>query len=290
MVKLLAALTPAKINLFLRVVGRRPDGYHLLDSVFLPVSLYDRIRLEIRSALNPSVALRCNWPALPTDAGNLAVRAAHAFMTEFGLRSEVTIDLEKDIPVGAGLGGGSSDAGAVLSMMARLTRIDDPTRLRKIALTIGADVPFFLDPRPARVGGIGELIAPLDSAPELALLILVPPIEVRTAKIFAELRPEDWSGAAPSGSVDNLAARKGRDLSALLVNDLAPVAMRHHPEIGELLDSLRSLGARAAAMSGSGGAVFGVFDDRETAALAAREAVRRAPAARVITGRTLCDG
>jgi 4-diphosphocytidyl-2-C-methyl-D-erythritol kinase len=289
MVKLLAGLTPAKINLFLRVVGRRPDGYHLLDSVFLPVSLYDRIRLKIRSAPDASVAMRCNWRELPTDARNLAVRAAQAFMAEFGLRAGVTIDLEKDIPVGAGLGGGSSDAGAILRMMARLSRIGDPPRLRKIALAIGADVPFFLDPRPARVGGIGELITPLDSAPDLALLIVVPPIEVRTAKIFAELRPEQWSGAATSGCLDDL-SRKGHDLSALLVNDLAPIAMRYHPEIAGLLDMLGSLGARAAAMSGSGGAVFGVFDDIEAVARAAREAVHRAPAARVISARTLCEG
>jgi len=287
MVKLLAGLTPAKINLFLRVVGRRPDGYHLLDSVFLPVSLYDRIRLDIRSSPGASVAIRCNWPALPTDERNLAVRAAHAFMGEFGLRSQVTIDLEKDIPVGSGLGGGSSDAGAILRMMARLSRIDDPPRLRKIALAIGADVPFFLDPRPARVGGIGELITPLDSIPDLALLILVPPIEVRTAKIFAELRPEQWSGAAPPACTNDLEGRNDYELSALLVNDLAPVAMRYHPEIAKLLDMLKSLGARAAAMSGSGGAVFGVFDDTEAVAHAAREAVQRAPAARVISARTL---
>ena len=104
MVKLLSRLTPAKINLFLRIVGRRPDGYHLLDSVFLPISLYDRVRLEMRSAARGSVALRCNWPELPVDERNLATRAAIAFIAEFGLRAQVTIDLEKGIPVGAGLG------------------------------------------------------------------------------------------------------------------------------------------------------------------------------------------
>jgi 4-diphosphocytidyl-2-C-methyl-D-erythritol kinase len=286
MVKLVAGLTPAKINLFLRVVGRRPDGYHLLDSVFLPISLYDRIRLEMRPAADASVEIRCNWPELPTDMRNLAVRAASAFMAEFGLRSQVTIELDKNIPAGAGLGGGSSDAGAVLAMMARLARISDPPRLRKVAVAIGADVPFFLDPGPARVGGIGELIMPLDSIPDLALLILVPPIEVRTGKIFGELTREQWSGAAPPDCINDLTGSDDYGLSRLMVNDLAPVAMRYYPEIARLLDLLKGLGARAAAMSGSGGAVFGVFDDREAVTRAANEAIRHAPEARVISAQT----
>ena len=287
MVKLLAGLTPAKINLFLRVVGRRQDGYHLLDSVFLPISLYDRIRLEIRSARDSSVTLGCNWRELPTDHRNLAVRAAEAFMNEFGLRAQVAINLEKQIPIGAGLGGGSSDAGAILRMMAQLSGINDRPKLNQIAVAIGADVPFFLDPRPARVGGIGEVITPLDVIPEFPLLILVPPIEVRTAKIFAELKPGEWSGPAPSSLMNDLGNDETHDLSVLLVNDLAPVAIGFHPEIGALLETLRSLGARASAMSGSGGAVFGIFDDVEAAAQAAREAIARSPKAQVITACTL---
>jgi 4-diphosphocytidyl-2-C-methyl-D-erythritol kinase len=285
MVKLLAGLTPAKINLFLRVVGRRPDGYHLLDSIFLPISVFDRIRLEIRSASNSSVAILCDSPELPTDTRNLAVRAAHAFMVEFGLRAQALITLEKNIPVGAGLGGGSSDAGAVLKMMAQLTRIEDASRLRKIALAIGADVPFFLNPRASRVGGIGEEIVPLDSISALPILILVPPIEVSTAKIFGQLKPEDWSGPSPRAFEDS----SDTDLQSLMVNDLASTAIRLHPEIGALLDTLKNLGARASAMSGSGGAVFGVFTDDESLAQAARQAGKLALNARIIAARILCD-
>ena len=143
MVKLLSELAPAKINLFLRVTARRADGYHELDSIFAPVSLYDRVNLELRLSPNCAVLLRCDHTNLGPDDDNLAVRAARAFMHEFGLIAEVMIDLHKEIPVGAGLGGGSSDAGAVLRMMARLTRIEDPLRLAAIALRLGADVPFF---------------------------------------------------------------------------------------------------------------------------------------------------
>src|SRR6266851_3728441 len=175
MVKLLSASAPAKINLFLRVVGRRADGYHELDSVFVPVSLCDQMRVEIRlatrSAVDTVIALRCDREDIPTGAKNLAWRAADAFLREFAAAthlpnhvrrpSHVSVDLRKAIPVGAGLGGGSSDAGAVLRMMAALCRVDDAPRLARIALALGADVPFFLSPHIAHVSGVGERIAPL---------------------------------------------------------------------------------------------------------------------------------
>src|SRR5713226_2655067 len=150
MVKLLSAFAPAKINLFLRVVGRRPDGYHELDSIFIPVSLCDRIGIETRPASTPTVTLRCNLRSLPADDRNLAVRTASAFMAEFGLEAEVLLDLHKNIPVGAGLGGGSSYACTVLRMIATLFRIHALDRLAEIALKLGADVPFFLNPVLAR--------------------------------------------------------------------------------------------------------------------------------------------
>ena len=172
MVKLLAEPAPAKINLFLRVVGRRADGYHELDSVFVPVSLCDQVRVEIRveprSAADTTIALHCDRDDLPAGEKNLAWRAADAFLREFGAEihrpRQVAIDLRKEIPIGAGLGGGSSDAGAVLRMMAALCRVDDPSRLARVALALGADVPFFLDPHVAHVGGVGERIAPLEIA------------------------------------------------------------------------------------------------------------------------------
>lgn len=284
MVKLLACLTPAKVNLFLRVVGRRADGYHLLDSIFLPVSLYDRLSLEMRPASHRSVRLRCNWEALPTDESNLAVRAAHAFLTEFGLRSQVTIELHKDIPLGAGLGGGSSDAGAVLRMMAALERIEEPERIARVASGLGADVAFFLDPRPARIGGIGDVIIALEGIPAWALVIAIPPIEVHTAEIYAALRPAQWSGPATLPMKD-LAA--GIIPPSMLVNDLEAVATERHPEIAQLKALLQNLGATAVAMSGSGGAVFGLFADSGSAARAALEAARAAPATRVVSAQSL---
>lgn len=296
MVKILAERACAKINLFLRVTGRRADGYHELDSIFLPISIADEIHLEIRTAAHPSVTLACNLPVLETQ-NNLAARAARAFIEEFGLTAQVRIELRKNIPVAAGLGGGSSDAGAILRMMARLENLTPGSRrqksasidfsaerLKRIALALGADVPFFLEPRASRVTGIGERIAPIAQMPALPIVIAVPPIEVATAEIFRALKEENWSGAA--SDADIAALTRGKVSSALTVNDLAAPAIAKHPEVGRLRSMLEELGARAAQMSGSGGAVFGVFKTNEDAERAATEARKRAPGATIVAAAT----
>ncbi|MGH7916124.1 MAG: 4-(cytidine 5'-diphospho)-2-C-methyl-D-erythritol kinase [Candidatus Binataceae bacterium] len=258
MVKLISEFAPAKLNLFLRVTGRRDDGYHELDSIFVPVSLGDLVRLEVRP-LNGSreVVLDCDEPALPRDERNLATRAARAFLDRFALDAAVRLELVKRVPVGAGLGGGSSDAGAVLRGLARLCGIETNEAIAEIALKLGADVPFFLDPKPARVGGIGERIAPLSNFPPFAFVIAAPAFEVSTAAVFRALQPQDWSGRAPAMAVDQIMS--GQLRSALLVNDLAKVTAARFPQIMELQSALEDRGALGAAMSGSGSAVFGVF-------------------------------
>jgi len=267
MVKLVSEKAPAKVNLYLRVVGRRADGYHELDSLMFPVSLCDEISLELRSAAIRSVTLRCDRPEIPTDDRNLAAGAARRFMEEFGLTHQVAIELRKRIPAGAGLGGGSSDAAAVLRAMAALLRVSDRTRLMALAVSIGADVPFFVDPRPARIGGIGERVMPLEHPPRLELVIAVPPVEVATAAIFGALGREAWSG--PLADADLSALEADKLPPSMLVNDLEGVAAARHPEILKLKAILKECGARAAAMSGSGGAVFGLFATPEEAARAA---------------------
>jgi 4-diphosphocytidyl-2-C-methyl-D-erythritol kinase len=290
MVTELSGRACAKINLFLRVTGRRVDGYHELDSVFLPLSLADEIRLEIRAADEPSVSVKCNLPELARSEDNLAARAARSFMSEFDLVAGVSIDLKKHIPIGAGLGGGSSDAATVLCMMAAAAQLTDDEaagRLRRIALTLGADVPFFLDPLPSRVTGIGERIETIEGVPPMPIVIAVPPFEVSTAAIFRALEPAGWSGAAPDEHLE--AILRGEISLELLVNDLAAVAIAQFPEIRRLKGLLEDSGARAAQMSGSGGAVFGVFDSIEEAESAATKIRKRAPFATVIATSTL-DG
>ena len=276
MVKLIRAFAPAKLNLFLRVVGRRADGYHELDSIFVPITLGDWLSLDARPSSSPRVTLCGSFGNLPSDERNLAVRAALDFMAEFAVGGEVLIDLRKAIPAGAGLGGGSSDAAAVLLMMAALFRQnapDTPARLARIALRLGADVPFFLDPVPARVTGIGERIAPLGGLPQLAIVVAIPPLEVSTAVVFRDLEPEHWSGAAPAGVVRAIIA--GEIAPQLFVNDLARVAMSRWPQIAQVKRLLEESGAMAAAMTGSGAGVFGLFASAAAAEHAAAEIRRR---------------
>ena len=223
-----------------------------------------------------------------SSQNNLATRAARAFLSEFDLAAQIQIDLRKKIPVAAGLGGGSSDAGAVLRMLASAAEIDDPddrNTMRKIALTLGADVPFFLDPRPSRVNGIGELIAPMPPVPRIPIVIAAPPFEVPTAAIFRALKPEDWSGSAPGADIEAIV--RGEISPAIVVNDLASAAIAQFPEIRRLKALLEELGARAAQMSGSGGAVFGVFDSLEDAQVAAEKLKHRARFATVAAATTL---
>jgi len=279
MVKLLAEHAPAKINLCLRITGRRADGYHELDSVFLPIAWTDTVRVEARPSDEARVTLRCDNAALADADSNLASRAAAAFMREYAICAQILVGLEKRIPIGAGLGGGSSDAAAVLRMMAALFAAPVDARFATVAVGLGADVPFFLDPRPARVRGIGEIIQPLTNMPSLNIVVAVPHAEVPTAKVFRALKRESWSG--PLGDGDLAAIVSGQISSALMVNDLAAPAIELFPEIAKLKVLLEEEGAQAAAMSGSGGAVFGIYTDAPAAAAAAERIRARGVAARV---------
>jgi 4-diphosphocytidyl-2-C-methyl-D-erythritol kinase len=291
MVKLLAERAFAKINLYLRVTGRRADGYHELDSIFVPVSISDRITLELRAAPTSRLTLRCNIAALSDPRSNLAARAARAFLEEFGISAQVMIDLEKTIPAGAGLGGGSSDAGTVLRMLAAMTSsmLHDPdegqARLHRIAIGLGADVPFFLKPVPSRVTGIGERIEGLEKFPALHLVIAVPPIEVPTASVFKALKQEDWSGGASAGDIDEIV--RGDIAMRHLRNDLEAPAMQLYPQIGKLKVLLEECGASASSMSGSGGSVFGLFGDAEGAERGAAALGIKSPETRVFVAQSL---
>jgi 4-diphosphocytidyl-2-C-methyl-D-erythritol kinase len=291
MVKLLAERACAKINLFLRVTGRRADGYHELDSIFVPISIADRITLELRPAQTSSITLRCNIASLGAVESNLASRAARAFMDEFGICGNVIINLEKAIPAGAGLGGGSSDAGTVLRMLSAMTSSilgeseEVSERLHKIAVGLGADVPFFLNPQPARVTGIGERIGAFEKFPRLHLVIAVPPLEVSTASVFKALKREDWSGAASVADIDEIV--RDEIPASHLRNDLEAPAMHLYPQITKLKALLQECGASATSMSGSGGSVFGTFRDEGTATRSAKSLRLKAPEARVFVAQSL---
>ncbi len=285
MVKILAERAPAKINLCLRITGRRANGYHELDSIFIPIDWSDLVRIELRPAPELRVDLRCNRPELSDPGLNLAARAATAFAREYDLSAHIMIELEKHLPAGAGLGGGSSDAGAVLRMLAAMCTVASDARLVRVAVSIGADVPYFLDPRPARVRGIGERIEPLPALAPINLVLAVPPIEVPTARVFRALAPGDWSGEIPAADLE--AILSGRISRGLTVNDLAKPAAVMYARIAELKAIVEARGAIAAAMSGSGGSVFGIFADRAAAHDAAKLIASDAPDALVVACQTI---
>lgn len=186
-------IAPAKINLSLRILGKREDGYHEIETLMVPLALADEIELSHAHGAPGSVAFTCNDPTLPTDAENLCVKAAHAFQQALGIQDAVSINLLKKIPHGAGLGGGSSDAAAVLRGMNTL--FDEPfvfEELHQLATSLGSDVPFFLDPKPTWCRGRGELLSEASPLPTWKLLLIKPPFPVSSAEAYKRLEAEDW--------------------------------------------------------------------------------------------------
>ena len=283
---------PAKVNLGLRILARRPDGYHALESLFAVLDLADELTLEIARADAPSVTLRVEPPGTgaPADASNLATRAAELFLAETGLALRVAITLEKRTPVAAGLGGGSSDAGAVLRALDALAPgALPPERLSKLALRLGADVPFFLAPRAAWVRGVGERIEPVRGLPELPLVLASPGEPLATREVFRVydvLHPETrrTDTGRPPPDLSRLVADPAA-LGALLHNDLESAALRLCPAIRRLRGELTARGALAVGMSGSGPTLFGVFTSHAAARAAAATPLQAPAWLRVATAR-----
>lgn len=274
----------AKINLVLRVGPLRPDGYHEIDSVLHSIALHDVLSVEaagLAAAADP-VALEIDPPErLPVD-DNLVMRAARALLQEAAAQGRavttaVRLRLEKRIPVGAGLGGGSADAAAALQALNAFWGLSLPqARLAALAARLGADVPFCLTGGAARARGYGEALDPLPPLPDWPLVLITFQRGLSTADVY---RAFDRLGApAQARAEPALAALRARDLQALagaLGNDLAPVVERLRPEVAEARRALVAAGALGAQVSGSGPTVFGLFADPETAQQAA---ARLAPA------------
>lgn len=270
-----------KVNLGLRVLGRRPDGYHELDSLFWPLAA-PRDELRIRLRPGPGIDVRC--AALDIDpARNTLTRAYDAFLAAAGEAPGMEVELVKRIPSGAGLGGGSSDAAALLLWLDSLRGRSLPrAALTRAALAVGADVPFFLSGRPSRVRGIGEVVEPLEEDwPPLFLVLVCPGIHVATGQVFAwldELRAATTSGAA--GCAQNSLTKHAGAVNGVFLpgaarldlrNDLEAAVFPRHPQLARLKTELGRLGALAAGMTGSGSSVFGLF----AAEAAAQDAATR---------------
>lgn len=267
---------PAKINLNLRVVGKRRDGYHLIDTIMLPVSLYDA--LEIRKIRSPvdnkktkdgMIEVSCDHPLVPGGEKNIVYRAARLIMRRAGKHEKIHIHIRKRIPIGAGLGGGSADAAATLIGLNRLLKLRlSVAKMEKLALSLGADVPFFIRARPARACGIGERLYPLRGIPRFWLVIVYPGFPVSTAWAFKKL-PPTLTKPPVNTSIPTSLKRFDR-LAKLLVNDLENVTLKRYPKIRLLKERLLHQGAVGGLMAGSGSSVFGIFSSRRGALKALR--------------------
>jgi 4-diphosphocytidyl-2-C-methyl-D-erythritol kinase len=277
----------AKVNLDLRVLGVRADGYHELRTVFQSIELHDT--LVCRDEPGP-FTLKCRTPTVPLDERNLVWKAAAALWTALGRAGEIrdaTVQIDKHIPVEAGLGGGSSDAAAALIALGRLWGGAPVTLLREIGATIGADVPFFLSGGTALGLGRGEEIYPLVDLPPHFVVIVRPPFGVSTAEAYSWYDEDRAAGLRETREFQQLPV-PWPSRAAQMINDLEPPVMRRHQEIGALKGLLREAGATAAAMSGSGSAVFGLFRSRAAAERAVRPLSRHG--AKAIVTRTLTRG
>jgi len=253
---------PAKLNLFLHVVGRRPDGYHLLQSVFTLIDRCDTLRFRLRT---DGIVVRVNeLPGVPEE-DDLVVRAAKSLQAATGTSYGADIELEKRIPMGAGLGGGSSDAATTLMALDRLWSTAVPTaELTAIGAKLGADVPFFLFGRSAWVEGVGERLAPI-AVPVRWYVVLTPAEPVPTQLVFSA--PE-LTRDTEALKMEDFSARPGEDflsgpVGSRLRNDLEPVVVSRYPVVARHLAWLRRHGN--ARMTGSGSCVFAGFDRREEA-------------------------
>ena len=258
----------AKINLRLHVLGKRPDGYHELRTVFQAISLHDTLTLSLVSSTR--VSLETNDATLPSGPENLVCRALEAIRAELGFRGGVEARLEKRIPVARGLGGGSSDAASALIGALRLTKKKMPlARLMEIAASLGADVPFFLFGGRAVAVNRGDEIYPLPDAPKRSILVVSPGgIGVSTKDAYQWVSQELTNRPKPPNIWGFCALCWSR--SGALSNDFEKPVFDRHPRLGEIRAALLKRGAADAALAGSGSAVFGVFQNPAQARRAAR--------------------
>lgn len=258
--------SPAKVNLLLRVLGKRPDGYHDIFSLMQPLTLADEIGLVVSEG--DAVEVVCDHDGVPTGGTNLAAMAAELVLKEAGIKRSVRIEIDKKIPVAGGLGGGSSNAASVLMALDEMLGLEfSAQRLHNMAAGIGSDVPFFLLRSPAMARGRGEVLETV-ACPSYHYVLVNPGFGVSASRAYGNLdltkKHENNILSYSTASLASLATDP-ESIKTLMANDLEAPVEAAWPEIGLLKSSLYDAGAAAALMSGSGPTVFGLFFDRESA-------------------------
>lgn len=258
-------LSPAKVNLTLEILGLRPDGYHEIRSIMQPISLFDEVIIELGEGTG--IELESSGIETPSGKENLAWRAAELFLKESGLEHKIKISIKKRIPPGAGLGGGSGNAAAVLVGLSRATRALSEAELLKIAPRIGADVAFFVRSQTALIEGVGDKVTTLRDFPVFHYVILCPNIHSSTEQVYKKWDELDGNKTESRRDRVNEVVEMFSDNteSPPLQNDLEQAAISLHPEIKSFKEILLSLGLKSVLMSGSGSSVFAIFRDEDEA-------------------------
>jgi 4-diphosphocytidyl-2-C-methyl-D-erythritol kinase len=262
--------SPCKVNLLLNILGRRADGFHELETVLQPIQVFDRLRFARSSH---GIQLSCDTPGLPTDARNLVYRAAGLFLEAAGIKEGVSLELQKHIPLAAGLGGGSGNAATTLLGLNELFGGPlAPEQLQRLAASLGSDVPFFLQSQPALATGRGERIEPLESFPALrgaAFVLIHPGFGIATAWAYQQLArfPQALNGR-PGRAQELISRLRGADLAAAgaeFYNSLEAPALEKYPLLALFQEFLRANGSAATLMSGSGSTTFAVVPSQAAA-------------------------
>ena len=260
MVKMLKALAPAKINLFLRVLGKRADGYHNIVSLMQKITLYDELTFLPRLQ---GIVLKCPNSDLPTSEDNLIFRAAEAVFSYAGYSSGIEIILTKNIPVAAGLGGGSSDAATTIMALNETCQLGlKKVELMKLGAKLGADIPFFIFGNSAFAAGIGDKLKAWKNPLKLNIVLINPFFSLSTKLVYESLNLR-LTKKQINYSIPRFSALG--DITREMQNDLETASLKMHPELTDIKQLLLRHGALSAMMSGSGPTVFGIFTDENTA-------------------------
>jgi 4-diphosphocytidyl-2-C-methyl-D-erythritol kinase len=248
----------AKINLFLEIVGKRPDGYHNLQTIMQQIDLYDKISFQ--SINEDKIDLKCNKANLSADENNIVYKAVKAIKTEFNIKKGIKIVLTKSIPMGAGLGGGSSDCAQTIKALVKLWNIKtENKKLIEIASKLGADVPFFLGSPIALCEGIGEIVTPLKNIGKFPIILINPGFEISTANVFKRVKLSLTKKSGIHKICTSILDEKldKNSISKVLFNRLEDFVFPYHGELLRIKTLLQNLGC-ASLMSGSGSTVFGI--------------------------------
>lgn len=261
-------LSPAKVNLTLEILGLRADGYHEIRSIIQPISIFDEVSIDLEEG--SGIELESSGISIPAGKENLAWRAAELFLKESGLEHKIKIFIRKQIPLGAGLGGGSGNAAAVLVGLNRVTKTLSERELIKIASQIGADVPFFIRSQTAIIEGIGDKITTLRDFPDFHYVVICPNIHTSTEQVYKKwddlIETDQHIQKNTDGEYDNV-TKKFSDIKTAppLQNDLEEAAISLHPEIKSFKEIMTSLGLKSVLMCGSGSSAFALFRSEDEA-------------------------